>query len=39
VRFDTDLTGQAGLGDGKNKSRFKAENIRFSEEALINAHR
>jgi hypothetical protein len=39
VRFDTDLTGQAGLGNGKTRARFKVENIRFSEEALINAHR
>jgi hypothetical protein len=39
VRFDTNLTGQTGLGDGKNRVPYKAENIRFSEDALINAHR
>jgi hypothetical protein len=39
VRFDTDFTGVVGIGDGRQRNRFKAENIRFSEEALLDAHR
>jgi hypothetical protein len=39
VRFDTDLTGQTGLGNRNNRTRFKTENIRFSEDALIDSQR
>jgi hypothetical protein len=35
IRFDTDFTGRTGIGKHNDRARFKSENIRFSEEALL----
>ena len=39
IRFDTDFTGRAGLDPDNDRARFKSENIRFSEDALLGSRR
>ena len=39
IRFDTDFTGRSGIGENNDRARFKSENIRFSEEALLGSQR